>query len=404
MRGWSIIAGVVVALNAHGRVELGVDVLAARGFAELRGQRVGLLTHDAATNGDGVPTWRVLHEAAEVELVALMAPEHGLSGLRPANEGFDAERHGPSGLVVHSLYGPTRQPTPTMLAGLDGVVIDLQEIGVRSYTYASAMKLTLEACFAAGLKVVILDRPNPLGGELVDGPILEARWRSYVGAFPVPYVHGLTMGELARMAVGMGWLEGEARGRLVVVPMRGWERSMRWDGTGLRWRPTSPNIPNLGAVLGYAMTGLGAQVGPFKHGLGTRYPFRLLSYGTMEAVSLQRALDAEGIAGVAFEVREGGVFVRVTDWTRLRPTAVSFHMMRLTARWEQGNPFAALTEGERELFNKHVGSTAWWEALERDGGAVEVEAFLAQWEREAAQFRARSRAFWLYDGVVTEGF
>ena len=178
-----------------------------------------------------------------------------------------------------------------MLVGLDALIIDLQDVGVRSYTYVSCMRYAMEACFENGVEVVILDRPNPLGGLKVDGPPLDREWRSYVGAFHVPYVHGLTIAELARIAKNTpGWMETPEQirknGKLTVIPMRGWRRNMLWTKTGLRWVPTSPYIPDLSAVLGYAMTGLGAQEGGFSHGIGTPYPFRLLRYKGLSLIHI----------------------------------------------------------------------------------------------------------------------
>ena len=183
-----------------------------------------------------------------------------------------------TGLPVYSLYGKYRSPTAKMLQGLDAMVVDLQDVGVRSYTYVSCMLRTMEACFQHGVEVVILDRPNPLGGRKVDGPLLDKEWRSYVGDFFVPYVHGLTIAELARMAKHTpGWMrvtESQRRsGKLTVIPMENWNRDMQWPATGLQWTATSPYIPNLSAVLGYSMTGLGAQVGGFSHGIGTLIHF-----------------------------------------------------------------------------------------------------------------------------------
>jgi uncharacterized protein YbbC (DUF1343 family) len=350
----------------------------------------------------------VLRRAPNVRLTALFGPEHGIYGDEAASVPVDDRVDPRTGLPVFSLYGKYRRPTPEMLARIDTLVIDLQDIGVRSYTYVSCMRYAMEACFEAGVEVVVLDRPNPLGGLKADGPLLDRRWRSYVGAFHVPYVHGLTIGELARIAKNNpGWLEVpdevRRRGVLRVVPMRGWSRSMLWPATGLRWIPTSPNIPDLSAVLGYAMTGLGAQEGGFSHGIGTPYPFRLLRYRGRSAMQVRDALNARDIPGLAFRVvrtrsKAGapveGVFVAVRDWERLRPTELSFHMMQLSAAWADANPFA--TPQNADLFNKHTGSSAWWNEISGRGAAARVDAFVRAWERQAAEFHRRTRPYWLY--------
>jgi len=389
-------------------IYLGIDVLEQSGFRAVAGKRVGLLTHPAGLNRRGESSIDVLRRAPNVRLVALFGPEHGIYGDEKANAPV-ADRIDPrTGLPVYSLYGPYRKPSARMLAGLDALVIDLQDVGVRSYTYVSCMRYAMEACFENGVEVVVLDRPNPLGGLKVDGPPLDREWRSYVGAFHVPYVHGLTIAELARIAKhSPGWMETpnavREKGRLTLVPMRGWRRSMLWTDTGLRWVPTSPYIPDLSAVLGYAMTGLGAQEGGFTHGIGTPYPFRLLRYEGKSPAELKAALEAKRIPGLAYRIVRTrsaagapvtGVYVSVADWARVRPTELSFHMMRLAAAWSPGNPFAQ--SKNPALFNKHVGSTAWWEEISRRGAQARVELFVDHWTRQAEHFQSQAKRFWIY--------
>ncbi len=387
----------------------GIDVLERGGFRAVAGKRVGLLTHPAGVNRRGVSSIDVLRRAKNVQLVALFGPEHGIYGDEKANVPVLDRIDRRTGLPVYSLYGKFRRPTPSMLAGLDALVIDLQDIGVRSYTYVSCMRYAMEACFEAGVEVVILDRPNPLGGLKVDGPPLDREWRSYVGAFHVPYVHGLTIGELARMAkANSGWMEVSdavrRRGKLTVVPMQGWRRDMLWTHTGLKWIPTSPYIPDLSAVLGYAMTGLGAQEGGFSHGIGTAYPFRLLRYKGKTAAEIKHALQQRAIPGLGFKILQTktgsghpveGVYLYAADWKRLRPTEVSFHMMQLAAEWAAPeNPFARAKNVS--LFNKHVGSSAWWEEISRRGKNARVLHFVNRWAAQARSFQRESQRFWLY--------
>lgn len=396
-------------LGASDPIMLGIDTLEAQNFRVLAGKRVGLLTHPAGVNRNGISTIKVLRRSPEVNLVALFGPEHGIYGDEKANVPV-ANRVDPrTGLPVYSLYGKYRKPTPEMLAGIDVLVIDLQDIGVRSYTYVSSMQYALEACFEEGKEVVVLDRPNPLGGRKVGGPPIDPQWRSYVGSFPVPYVHGLTIGELARMALdeeGILDLSPQQRrnAKLTVVPMRGWNRDMLWPDTGLKWVPTSPAIPDLSAVLGYPMTGLGTQLGSFTHGYGTIFPFRLLQYSGKTPEEIARTFNARKLPGVEFRVLRftergeprRGVYVVVTDWDALRPTRLSFHMMQLSCAWSHGNPFAAADENAQSLFNKHVGSTDWWNALVRDGAEVNLDAFFRRWDRAARAFQQKSRQWQLY--------
>lgn len=389
-------------------IQLGIDSLEASGFRAIAGKRVGLLTHPAGVNREGVSSIDVLRRAPNVRLVALFGPEHGIYGNEKANVPVDDKIDPRTGLPVYSLYGEYRKPTPKMLQGLDALVVDLQDVGVRSYTYVSCMRYAMEACFEQGVEVVVLDRPNPLGGLKVDGPPLDREWRSYVGAFHVPYVHGLTIAELARIAKHTpGWMEVpdpvRRQGKLTVIPMQGWRRDMLWTGTGLKWVPTSPYVPDLSAVLGYAMTGLGAQEGGFSHGIGTPYPFRLLRHKDKSPAEVMRALQACRIPGLSYRIVKTrsaagapveGVYVSVSDWSALRPTELSFHMMRITAAWTPGNPFAEAKN--TNLFNKHVGSTAWWEEISQRGQNARVGSFVEGWARNAREFQQKAKRFWIY--------
>lgn len=396
-----------------GAVMLGIDVLQQQGFASVKGKRIGLLTNQAGINRYGQSTIDILRSAPGVRLVALYGPEHGIDGKASANESVKTKRDPRTGLPVYSLFGSTRRPTPDMLARIDAMVIDLQDVGVRSYTYISAMRYVIEECFKHGKEVIVLDRPNPLGGLKVDGPMLDEKLMSYVGAYKVPYVYGLTIGELALMAKGTpGWLQvTEAQrqaGKLTVIPMSGWRRDMRWTDTGLTWKATSPYVQDINAAFGYAMTGLGCQLGGFHHGLGANFPFRILDYSGRSPEQLCAALKAEGIPGLDFRVvsirdhgkQVKGVYVSITDWNAWNPTQISFHLLRLSAKWarERGrkNPFASASKDQASLFNKHLGSMEFWNSLARDGERVNVQAFLNKWQREAAQFQQQSKRFWIY--------
>ena len=402
-----LIGACAVSANAQ-RISLGIDVLEQSGFEAIANKRVGLLTHPAGVNRNGVSTIDILRRARNVHLKALFGPEHGIYGNEKANQPIDNQIDARTGLPVYSLYGKYRKPVPAMLKGLDALVIDLQDIGVRSYTYISCMRYAMEACFENGVEVVILDRPNPLGGLKVDGPPLDEEWRSYVGAFNVPYVHGLTIGELAQLAKNtpktMNVSDAVRKtGKLTVIRMNGWRRDMLWPETGLRWIPTSPNIPDVSAVLGYAITGLGAQIGGFTHGIGTPHPFRLLQFKGKSAAELKQALDKRNISGLNFYILKTrnnkglpveGVFVQLTDWKKLRPTELSFHMMQLTAEWTPGNLFQIAPNSD--LFNKHVGSTAWWNEINRYGKNALVNRFVENWASQAQAFQRESRQFYLY--------
>jgi len=390
---------------------LGIDVLESQGFAALKGKRVGLLTHPAAVNRHGVPTIEVLRRAPGVKLVALFGPEHGIYGEAPAGENVADSRDQRTGLPIYSLYGRNRKPTKRQLKGIDALVIDLQDIGVRSYTFTVCMRLAIEACFENGVEVIVLDRPNPLGGLKVDGPLLERGLRSGVGAFAVPYVHGLTIGELALMSAQAPRVLDvsetvRAKGRLTVIPMRGWRRSMRWPETGLTFVPASPNIQDFAACVGYAMVGLGTEIGGFSHGIGKQYQFRGIAYNGKPVDLVLKELEALHLPGLAFRKvsapnKNGqpavGIYIEVTDWDDWHPTELSFHLMRLACKWSPTNPFVHASAEKVSMFNKLVGSTEWWTALKRDGAKVNVEGFLQQWRDHDEIYQQQSRKYWLYN-------
>lgn len=400
------------------RVRLGIDMLEAENFARLRGEKVGLVTNQAGVNRYGESTIRVLHtrgRRAGVNLVALFGPEHGIYGDVPAEKIVADQKDTRLGtkLPVFSLYGGTRRPTPEMLRGITKMVIDLQDVGSRSYTFVSCMRLVMEACFEAGIPVLVLDRPNPLGGLKTDGPMLDDKWQSYVGMYPVPYVHGLTIGELARAALHENWLKlsekARSRAKLDVVKMGNWKRSMLWRDTGLDWIPTSPYIANPDAAEGYAMTGLGCCIGKFSHTftasrepLRLVRPFRFLGYpgkNEREMADLVNSFRIAGLRGVPAVLGNGtakGALLAVSDWRIFRPTEISFHMMRQCCAWEKRNPFADARGNDKSLFLKHLGDEKFFNALCREGAKIDIKAWCSRWEARAAEFRRTVADYRLY--------
>ncbi|HWA27875.1 MAG TPA: DUF1343 domain-containing protein, partial [Lacunisphaera sp.] len=396
-------------------VMLGIDVLEADGFKAIAGKKIGLLTHRAGVNRRGESTISVLLRAPQSKLVCLFAPENGLDGATKSATHFADAVHPGTGLPVYSLYGKNKRPTPEQLKNLDAVVVDLQDIGARSYTFISWMRYTMEACFENKVEVIILDRPNPLGGLKVDGPPLDPEWESDVGAFHVPYIHGLTMGELATMAKQAPNVlkiseKARARGKLTVIPMRGWVRSMRWPETELPWVQTSPMITDYNAVIGYAMIGLGCEMTPWAQvalppGFKSDYPTRGVWYPKKSPEEIIAALETFKIPGIRYVKRETrrvdgkpqmGVFVEVVDWNAWHPTELSFYMHKLAEKWSPMKVFGTLTTTQQRTFQIHVGSTAWYDALAKEGMRVDVPLHLKNWAQRAATYQALSRKYWLY--------
>ncbi len=275
------------------KVVAGIDVLAASAFAPLKGMRVGLLTNPAGRSASGRSTIEVLASAEGVQLAALFSPEHGLEGDREGH--IESRRDARTGLPVHSLYGATRRPFGDMLAGLEAIVIDLQDVGVRFYTYATTMGYVMEAAARRRLKVVVLDRPNPIGAAGVRGPLPDRDVRSFTSYLPMPLQHAMTLGELARMFNA----EKHIGTDLTVIAMQGYRRTAWYDETGLAWVAPSPNLRSLTATALYPGVGLIEDTN-VSVGRGTSTPFEVVGAPWIDGEALAAALQRRGIAGVRF--------------------------------------------------------------------------------------------------------
>ena len=407
---WAAMAPVLIAaLAAAGppepKVLCGIDVLIEQDFVPLRGQRVGLITNPTGLTADLRSTIDVLHEAADVQLVALFGPEHGVRGDQPAGRHVGDARDPATGLPVWSLYGPTRKPTPAMLGGLDVLVFDIQDIGSRSYTYISTMALAMQAAAEHGIRFVVLDRPNPLGGERVEGRVLDPQFRSFVGYLPIPYVHGMTVGELAKMIIGEGWIEHAGNLRLTVVPMRGWRRHMLWSDTGRIWVPTSPHIPRAGSAFFYAATGIMGELRVISEGVGYPLPFELAGMPGLDASRLAALLNARRLPGVWFRPAYfqpyygphkasicGGVQIVLTDPRTAPLTAIQFHIIDAVRRLRPD--LRLFGRGRDAMFDKVCGTGRIRRLLE---SGASLEQVLRAWDEGVADFRQLRRPYLLYD-------
>jgi uncharacterized protein YbbC (DUF1343 family) len=275
----------------------GLDVLAQENGKPLLGRRVGLITNRTGQTLDGIPAARLLRNRLQIRVVALFSPEHGYLGGAAAGVAISPDRDPDTDLPVLSLYGETRAPTKEMLAGIDTLVFDIQDVGVRFFTYASTMKLSMEAAAASGIDFVVLDRPNPNGGVRVEGPVLEAPFESFVGIASLPLLHGLTMGELARYFRGHD--DALSTLRLTVVPMRGWTRDMLWEDTDLPWRSPSPNLRTARSALAYPAFGLFEGI-EASEGRGIEETFESVGAPWIDERAFARRLNELGLPGVAF--------------------------------------------------------------------------------------------------------
>lgn len=263
------------------------------------GKRIGIITNHTAYNLNDVHITEVFTTNPNWQVTALFGPEHGIRGDEAAGDQIDAEHDSTNEIPVYSLYGQNFKPSAEMLQEVDVLVFDIQDVGARFYTYISTMALAMEAAAEQGKQFVILDRPNPINGNAVEGNILEAEYSSFVGMFPIAVRHGMTIGELAGMINGEGWLENSIKCDLTVIPMQGWTRSMWFDQTGLKWRPPSPNIPDLQVAAVYPGTCLfeGTNI---SEGRGTYQPFLRLGapwYSEESFSDINNLTELTGIRG-----------------------------------------------------------------------------------------------------------
>lgn len=382
----------------HAQVRFGADVLLADSVHLLSGRRVGLVANHTSRLSSGVTLFDTLRTHPGLELVAVFTPEHGFRGTAADGEAVASDTVG--GIPVISLYGAARRPRPAMFEGLDILVMDLQDIGVRYYTYISTMAACLETAAQADVPVIVCDRPNPLGGLAVEGPIREDSLRSFVGYFPVPVRHGLTAGELLRMAAGEGWLRTAARPRLTVIAAAGWRRSMYYDETGLPWVDPSPSIRSVDAALAYVGTCLleGTNV---NEGRGTDRPFLMFGAPFLDAPAFAEEMNRRGLPGVRFQASR---FVpkakNGAPNPKYRDTEIPGILIEIEDR-RRFEPFRTGMEILVALRARHgafLSTTTYLSLLSGISGFIDqsVPALLSRSDADVRRFRDRRKSYLLY--------
>lgn len=286
------------------KIQLGIDNLIANNFADIKNKKVALFTNFSGRNVDGILTAEILSKQKGFTLKYFFSPEHGFYGENHAGE--KVENNEVFGIPIISLYGSLRRPPLNILQELDVVLIDIQDIGIRSYTFLSSVNYMLTACAEAGIKAIVLDRPNPIGGNIVDGNITEKGCETFMSLIPVPYIHGLTLGEISLMMNEEGWLkntEGKAmKCDVSVIKMSNWKRYMRWEDCDLLWFPTSPQIPTPDAIRGAAMFGIFGELSIFSIGIGTSMPFQYLGTPAMKVNKVYENINKHNFFGTLIQV------------------------------------------------------------------------------------------------------
>lgn len=406
-RIYAAAAAVVLAVLATAQVKPGIEVLAGREFSPLKGKRVGLLTNPTGVDSRLKSTIDILHEAPDVELVALFAPEHGVRGDVAAGERVATSTDPATGIKVYSLYGATKTPTPEMLAGIDVLVYDIQDNGCRSYTFISSMGMAMEACARDGKEFMVLDRPDPLTGNKVEGAPTAPGNSSFVAKYPIPYIYGLTAGELARMIAGEGWLKSRNQLKLTVVPMEGWERDMLWEDTGLPWVPTSPQLPSAETALYYPATGIAGELDYISIGVGCTLPFRTFAATWINGRKFADELNSRNIPGVLFRPisykpyfgfeagkQLQGVEVYVTDFEAVPLTLIQFHAMDALAKLYPAHKASASAKPARfNMFDKVTGSKEIRPLFFRSHSVADL---IPAWEKGVEDFKVKKEKYHLY--------
>lgn len=393
-------------------VKTGIEVLRDRGFEGLVGKRVGLVTNPSGVDHLMNSTVDILFNAPGVELVALYGPEHGVRGDVYAGDHVKDSYDEATGLPVYSIYGATRKPTKEMLQGIDVMVYDIQDVGVRSYTFISTLGLVMEACGETGIEVMVLDRPNPLGGNKIEGCCVEPGFYSFVSQYKIPYVYGLTVGELAVMINEEGMNRGQkgnqapARCELTVVPMEGWERDMVYEDTGLPWVLPSPNIPFKDTPMYYAAAGICGELYGFMNiGIGYTLPFQVFGAVWLDPDRLKNLLDSYGLPGVSFRTiwykpfsgSQKGQLVKglqyfFTDYENARLTDTQFYVMQAVAELYPDKKAFEIISGYG-LFDKVCGTD--YVRLEFQK-RYNVSDILEYWRKDEEDFRTLSQRYHIY--------
>ena len=385
-------------------VQTGIEVLRADGFKLLEGKRVGLTTNPTGVDSNLKSTIDILWEAENVNLVALYGPEHGVRGNVHAGDVVDNEMDKKTGLKMYSLYGKTKKPNKEMMDEIDVMVYDIQDNGCRSYTYISTMGMLMEACIEHGKELIVLDRPNPLGGEKIEGCLVEDGYISFVSQFKIPYLYGQTPGELA---LYLNATDYENKCKLTVVEMKGWERDMTWDETGLEWIVASPHVPHGQSAVFYPVTGIFGEFGYISIGVGYTLPFEVMGAPWISADTLAEAMNALELPGLEFRpiyykpyysTFQGelcqGVQIHILDYEKARLSEVQFLVVQELMRlWPKKDWFQLCNQKRFGMFDKVCGTN---KIREMFGKRYQWEDIREYWYKDVEAYREASSKYYLY--------
>ena len=406
----TIIGGILILFSTQqcapsSKVQTGLENLIVNYNHNIAFKRIGIVTNHTGVNIKGTQIWKLLKDLPNVDVAAVFSPEHGLFGEAAAGEKVNYSESDEELPPLYSLYGPTRKPTKEMLESIDLLLYDIQDIGARFYTYISTMGLIMEAAAESGIPCLILDRPNPLTGKLITGPILDLEVSSFVGLYPIPSVYGLTPGELALMISDQSWIE--AVPSIEVVPLTGWSRDMWYDETGLPWVPPSPNIPNLETAIVYPGTVL-IEATNVSEGRGTDHPFRWIGAPWIDSNELSDAMNIIGLPGVTFSPIEftphsipgaapnpknntqtcNGVEIVLTNRNNFSPVIVGIQLLHTIALL-----YPQKLEIKEAGLNRLFGSDRLSKSL---GNSDAINQLVVEIKKESDHFRESAKQYHLY--------
>lgn len=390
------------------KVLLGIDVLQQDNFSILNGKRIGLITNHTGVNSKLQSTLDLFKYATNFKLTAVFSPEHGLNGSGGAGQLIEDSIDTTTGIKYFSLYGKTEKPTNEMLDGIDVLVYDIQDIGVRSYTYISTLGFAMESAAENNIEFVVLDRPNPLGGLRIEGNIVEDDFVSFVSRYKIPYVYGLTCGELALLLNNKKMLTNRVRCKLTVVKMEGWKREMKFSDTGLIWVPTSPNVPTPETPFYLVGTGILGELVVFGIGITYTIPFQTFAAEWIDADTLAQQMNALKLPGVLFRPISykplygiwqdkvlNGVQIHITDFDKVSLIDLQLYFLQEHHKlYPDKNIFEMSTRMRIKMFDNVFGTDKIRERFTSRYKVRDVKRFL---EKDIKSFRKVSKRYYLYE-------
>lgn len=391
------------------KVRLGIEVLKENNFEVLKGKKVGLVTNASGVDSKLNSTIDILMSGKGFDLVALFAPEHGIRGDVEGGDKIDDSIDKITGLPVYSLYGKNRKPSSKMFEDIDVIVYDIQDVGCRSYTFISTLGKIMESVAEFDKEIVVLDRPNPLSGNKVEGNIVEDGFFSFIGQFPIPYVYGLTVGELALLINAEGMLDGKVKCKLNVVKMDGWKREYSFEDTGLYWVPTSPHIPHKDSPAFYVISGIVGELRDvISIGVGYTLPFQTFAYEGVDGIELSNRLNNLSLPGIIFMPISykpyyafgkgdflSGVEMFITDFEKIELMKTQLYVLQeLAQMYPENKILEESASGHLRAFDKAMGTDKIRMEFLKSFKVSDVEKYL---DKDIESFKILSKKYYLYN-------